>query len=98
MKKNGRFYALKILKKFDIVKLKQVDHVLHENSILAEIDHPFLVGSLHASRCRCAGSTRTPATCTLRWSTSRAASYLRFSGPKAVWRWSTRSRGWGVSG
>ncbi len=43
MKKNGRFYALKILKKFDIVKLKQVDHVLHENSILAEIDHPFLV-------------------------------------------------------
>ena len=34
-KKTGKYFALKILKKFDIVKLKQVDHVLHENSILA---------------------------------------------------------------
>ena len=31
-------------KKPEIIKLKQVDHVISENSILAEIDHPFLVG------------------------------------------------------
>lgn len=34
---------MKILKKADIIKLKQVDHVISENTILAEIDHPFLV-------------------------------------------------------
>jgi hypothetical protein len=35
---------MKILKKADIIKLKQVDHVISENTILADIDHPFLVG------------------------------------------------------
>jgi hypothetical protein len=34
---------MKILKKADIIKLKQVDHVISENTILADIDHPFLV-------------------------------------------------------
>jgi len=43
-KKNGNYYAMKILKKSEIVKLKQVDHVISENTILADIDHPFLVG------------------------------------------------------
>lgn len=43
-KKTGEFYAMKILKKFEIIKTKQVDHVISENSILVEIDHPFLVG------------------------------------------------------
>lgn len=42
-KKTGEFYAMKILKKADIIKLKQVDHVISENTILADIDHPFLV-------------------------------------------------------
>jgi hypothetical protein len=32
-----------MLKKADIVKLKQVDHVVSESNILAEISFPFLV-------------------------------------------------------
>lgn len=43
-KSSGKFFAMKILKKYDIIKLKQVDHVISENKILADIDHPFLVG------------------------------------------------------
>lgn len=42
-KKSGDYCALKILKKHDIIKLKQVDHVISENTILIDIDHPFLV-------------------------------------------------------
>ena len=42
-KKDGDYTALKILKKADIIKLKQVDHVISENTILIDIDHPFLV-------------------------------------------------------
>jgi len=42
-KQNGKFYAIKILKKAEIIRLKQVDHVLSENSILATISHPFIV-------------------------------------------------------
>ena len=34
---------MKRLKKADIIKLRQVDHVISENTILADIDHPFLV-------------------------------------------------------
>lgn len=41
--KENRFYALKILKKAEIMKLKQVDHILSEISILDLIEHPFLV-------------------------------------------------------
>ena len=43
-KKTGDFLAMKRLKKADIIKLKQVDHVISENTILADIEHPFLVG------------------------------------------------------
>ena len=42
-KKNGEFFAMKRLKKADIIKLRQVDHVISENTILADIDHPLLV-------------------------------------------------------
>ena len=45
-KKSGEFYAMKRLKKADIIKLRQVDHVISENTILADIDHPFLVSYL----------------------------------------------------
>ena len=41
--KENKFYALKILKKAEIMKLKQVDHILSEISILNVIDHPFCV-------------------------------------------------------
>ena len=46
-KKTGEFYAMKRLKKADIIKLRQVDHVISENTILADIDHPFLVSKLN---------------------------------------------------
>ena len=39
----GKFYAIKILKKSEIIKLKQVDHIMNETRILSVIDHPFLV-------------------------------------------------------
>jgi serine/threonine protein kinase len=45
-KKTNEYFAMKILKKADIIKLKQVDHVISENTILADIDHPFLVRPL----------------------------------------------------
>ena len=42
-KKTKKYLALKILKKSDIIKLKQVDHILSEITILNKIDSPFLV-------------------------------------------------------
>ena len=46
-KKSGEYFAMKRLKKADIIKLRQVDHVISENTILADIDHPFLVSYPH---------------------------------------------------
>jgi len=48
MKKNQEIYALKILKKKDLVARKQVDHTNTERRILANIDHPFLVSLRYA--------------------------------------------------
>jgi len=45
-KKTGEYFAMKRLKKADIIKLRQVDHVISENNILSNIDHPFLVRKL----------------------------------------------------
>ena len=42
-KKDGKYVAIKILKKAELIKLKQVDHILNEIKILTMIDHPFLV-------------------------------------------------------
>ena len=42
-KKDGNYVAIKILKKCELIKLKQVDHILNEIKILSMIDHPFLV-------------------------------------------------------
>jgi len=42
-KKDGDYVAIKILKKMELIKLKQVDHILNEIKILSMIDHPFLV-------------------------------------------------------
>ena len=36
--------AIKSLKKAEIIRIKQVDHVISENNILASIAHPFIVG------------------------------------------------------
>ena len=37
-------FAMKRLKKADIIKLRQVDHVISENTILADIKFPFIEG------------------------------------------------------
>ena len=50
-KKTGEFAAMKRLKKADIIKLRQVDHVISENNILANIDHPFLVSFIKFLNC-----------------------------------------------
>ena len=42
-KKDGKYVAIKILKKGELIKLKQVDHILNEIKILSLMDHPFLV-------------------------------------------------------
>lgn len=38
-----RFFALKIIKKQEIIRLKQVDHILSEAAILKDLRHPFIV-------------------------------------------------------
>lgn len=40
---DGSYWAVKILKKIEILKLKQVDHMKSEITILSMIDHPFLI-------------------------------------------------------
>jgi len=41
--KNNKYCAFKQLKKYDIIKFKQVDHLKNENYILYSLDHPFIV-------------------------------------------------------
>ena len=39
----NKVYALKILRKTEVIKLKQIDHVRHERQILADVSgHPFI--------------------------------------------------------
>lgn len=40
---NQRFYAIKVLRKQHVVKMKQVEHVNNEHSVLSMVRHPFLV-------------------------------------------------------
>lgn len=48
MNKKIHYFALKMLKKSEIIRLKQVDHIKSEKAILNRIAHPFVV-SLYAS-------------------------------------------------
>jgi serine/threonine protein kinase len=42
-KTSSKYWAIKILKKAEIIKLKQVDHIMNETNILSSIEHPFIV-------------------------------------------------------
>ena len=42
-KKTGNYVAIKVMKKLEIIKSKQTDHILNEVKIIAMIDHPFIV-------------------------------------------------------
>ncbi|KYR01199.1 cAMP-dependent protein kinase [Tieghemostelium lacteum] len=43
-----RFYAMKCLNKANVVQLKQVEHLNSEKSILASVNHPFIVNLYQA--------------------------------------------------
>jgi hypothetical protein len=38
-----QFFAMKMLKKVEIVRMKQVEHMNSERQILKQIHHPFIV-------------------------------------------------------
>jgi protein kinase A len=40
---NMRFYAIKVLKKAQVVKMKQVEHTNDERKMLQKVKHPFLI-------------------------------------------------------
>ncbi|PHH75982.1 hypothetical protein CDD83_4328 [Cordyceps sp. RAO-2017] len=42
-KHNQRFYAVKVLKKIQVVKMKQVEHTNDERRMLSDVKHPFLI-------------------------------------------------------
>ncbi|KAE9244445.1 hypothetical protein PF004_g5676 [Phytophthora fragariae] len=42
-KATNSYWAIKILKKAEIIRLQQVEHMLSEKSILLCLDHPFIV-------------------------------------------------------
>ncbi|KAJ3114711.1 camp-dependent protein kinase catalytic subunit [Phlyctochytrium bullatum] len=46
LKQNNRFYAMKVLKKSEVVRMKQVEHTVNEKNILERLRHPFLVSML----------------------------------------------------
>lgn len=45
-KPTGKHYAMKVLKKVEIIKLRQVEHTINEKTILEQLDFPFLVKTL----------------------------------------------------
>lgn len=42
-KQTNRYFAAKILKKIEVLKSKQIDHVQNESQILSTLKHPFIV-------------------------------------------------------
>jgi protein kinase A len=42
-KKQGIYVALKCMKKMEIIKAKQTDHIMNEVKILGSISHPFII-------------------------------------------------------
>ncbi|KAI8853638.1 kinase-like domain-containing protein [Chytridium lagenaria] len=48
LKATGKHFAMKVLRKVDVVRLRQVEHTINEKHILERLDFPFLVGLLGA--------------------------------------------------
>ncbi|KAJ3145870.1 camp-dependent protein kinase catalytic subunit [Irineochytrium annulatum] len=46
LKQTNRYYAMKVLRKSEIVRMKQVEHTVNEKAILERLRHPFLVSML----------------------------------------------------
>ena len=42
-KASGSHWAIKILKKSEVIRLQQVEHMIWEKTILEASDHPFIV-------------------------------------------------------
>jgi serine/threonine protein kinase len=42
-KATNSYWAIKMLKKAEVVRLQQVDHMISEKDILSNLDHPFIV-------------------------------------------------------
>ena len=66
-KQTGKFFAAKILKKIEILKSKQIDHVQNESQILNLLHHPFIV-TLAPRRYSSKASRRTRVICISSWS------------------------------
>lgn len=42
-KEDNNYYAMKVLDKTQIIKMKQVEHTLYEKNILEALNYPFVV-------------------------------------------------------
>ena len=42
-KATGQHFAIKVHRKHDVVRLRQVEHVLSEKNVLSTLNHPFIV-------------------------------------------------------
>jgi protein kinase A len=73
------YWALKVLKKSEIVRMKQVEHTINEKNILDMLEHPFLISMLVRSFFFTAtfrGHFRTPPIFTLQWNLFQEESYF----------------------
>ena len=53
-KDTGEIYAMKVLKKEQVIRRKQYEHTMTERRILEEIDHPFIVSLRFSCEWHCA--------------------------------------------
>ena len=43
LKESSSIWAMKMLKKAEIIRLQQVEHIISEKDILSSLSHPFIV-------------------------------------------------------